>query len=141
MFTIKKIGIAFSVLALVGLVGGLMAGPAFASKPESAHKTSICHYNGEDVFAAGPDEILGTVDDVLVEAMGWYFRKVDDASVEDHMANHVSERDGGDFLIDDPELGDRSQECKDLVGDTEDLDAIADAEEAAAEEALEALDD
>ncbi len=61
MLNIRKIGITLSVLALVGMIGALMAGPAFAApKPKEAHfKVEVCHFQMEDEYGAGLDEILG----------------------------------------------------------------------------------
>ena len=126
MFNTKRIIFLIGLLSLVTLTGALLAGPAFAEPKSSEHaKTLICHYNDAEVV----DEDTGD----LLEAIGWYFRNVDTASVEDHMLNHGVDAANMDFVI----------AGSDRVCDTveEDLDGEADAREQAEEDRLQALED
>jgi len=112
MFNFKKIGIILSVLALVGLTGALMAGPAFA-KPKGDDgdhkmmKTNVCHYQEE------VDKVM-SLDGVTVmvkhEDEGWANINIDNRALKAHVGdefgrvahNDVSVRDSGsDFIIND----------------------------------------
>ena len=127
MFNTKRIILAISLLSIVALTGALMAGPAFATKKESSHKTMICHYNDHTVLHAETLEIT--------EMMGWYFRNVDDASVADHLANHYSDDDAmGDFVIDDTLAGSTTADCARLVEESGTWDPDYEAAEVEEEE-------
>lgn len=118
MFNIKRIGIAFSVLALVGLVGALMVGPAFASPgngngkgpgAKENHKVAVCHY-GEERLANAELEITA-------EDAAWAFINIDTSAELDHVGVH---NDGTtyDFVIDEGVAGNTTADCQLLVDST-----------------------
>ena len=90
MFNTKRIIFLIGLLSLVTLTGALLAGPAFASKPASAHKADICHYQAFSEEVAEPFK--------AEEPEAWLVMWTDSKSVDKHILNHS---DGGD-----PELGD-----------------------------------
>ena len=123
MFNTKRIIFLIGLLSLVTLTGALLAGPAFAEpKSRGDHgKTLICHYNSVTVYALDED---GFPTSEVLEAIGWYYRNVDTASVEDHMDMH------GDWVIN----GEEGQTTGDCDTVDVDLDGEADAAEQRAED-------
>ena len=112
MFNIKTIGIAFSILALVGLIGALLAGPAFARPPDSKHeKMTMCHYSEAEFVLEG--EFAG---DLIDGTDAWHIVDVSNDSVDKHIANH-SDPDGdvADFVIFDNDGGVTADDCQDLI--------------------------
>ncbi len=80
MFNSKRIIFLIGLLSLVTLTGALLAGPAFASKPQSAHKADICHYQ------AFSEEVLEPFKAEEPEA--WLVMWIDSESVDKHILNH-----------------------------------------------------
>ena len=102
MFNTKRIIFLIGLLSLVTLTGALLARPAFAGKPESSHKTLVCHWNSE--VDGGLDGLVGgdyAGDDL---PMGWYLDEVDDKSLRKHM-KHGDIEIGSATAGDDGELG------------------------------------
>ena len=91
MFNIKRIGIAFSVLALVGLTGALMSGSAFAHPKQSDHEKDItCHYQEmvTEVLEV-TDPVTGAilVEGVKGEEEAWKVINNDPKSRDSHAAH------------------------------------------------------
>ena len=113
MFNTKRIIFLIGLLSIVALTGALMAGPAFAGKPDkglggasdASHRTTICHYQGyESALFGEVDDGTGTGGTITVEVKAeelemWMAKMVDADSVDSHMANHSPDDTTYDFVI------------------------------------------
>ena len=96
-------------MALVGLTGALMVGPAFAApkgpgpKDVSGHddmKHDICHFNADGDLV---DDGTGTGTSELVDVDVWQFRNIDSKSLYKHLGD-LKYKGHSDGSVDDFEI-------------------------------------